>query len=34
MVTLGHQVFHSGYADVPRRVEKTREAGAEILVEA
>jgi hypothetical protein len=34
IVTFGHQVFHSGYFSVSRRTAKTRDAGAEIVVEA
>ena len=30
----GHHVFHSGYFSVSRRVVKTREAGADIVVDA
>jgi len=34
IVTLGTQVFHSPYLQESRKIWKTREAGAEILVEA
>lgn len=33
-MTLGHQVFHSGYLSVARRMLNTREAGAEMRVDA
>ena len=33
-MTRGHHVFHSLYLEVSRRMEKIREAGAAIVVEA
>ena len=34
MVTWGQKLFQSGYLDVSSRTAQTREAGAEIAVEA
>ena len=34
MVTLGQKEFQSGYEEVSRRTDQTRNAGAEILREA